>query len=327
MNIFFAKQKSFSNDGGLPFAERVRACGRDPLRAERISVLQVNLGYQCNMSCGHCHVSAGRGRKESMNRATAEAVLLVLRDSPIGTLDLTGGAPELNPQFRHLVREARKAGKTVIVRTNLTIFFEPGMEDLPSFYREQGVELAASLPCYLEQNVDAARGSGAYTRSIEALRRLNAEGFGMEDQASLQLSLVYNPGGAFLPPVQAGLEADYKRELKQRHGVSFTRLFAFTNMPIGRYREQLSRRGELENYRALLSSAFNPATLDRVMCRTMLSVGWNGTLYDCDFNQVIGSPVTAGSASIDEFDYDALSRRTIAVGDHCYGCTAGQGSS
>lgn len=311
----------------LPFSERVRTCGKDALRAQQISVLQVNLGYQCNMSCSHCHVSAGRGRTETMDRNTAEGVLRVLLGNPIGTLDLTGGAPELNPHFRRLVREARKAGKSVIVRTNLTVFFEPGMEDLPIFYREQGVELVASLPCYLEQNVDAARGRGAYAKSIEALRRLNAEGFGMDDNASLRLSLVYNPGGAYLPPVQAALEADYKRELKARYGISFTRLLAFANMPIGRFREHLERSGEREKYLALLAAAFNPVTLDRIMCRTSLNVGWNGTLYDCDFNQIVGSPVAVAGASIADFNYEALSRRTITVDDHCYGCTAGQGSS
>ncbi len=310
------------------FSDRLRIAGSGALHAREISVLQVNLGYQCNMSCSHCHVSAGRGRKESMDVSTAAAVLTVLLNNPIDTLDLTGGAPELNPHFASLVRKARKAGKQVIVRTNLTVFFEPEMDYLPAFYRELGVELIASLPCYLEQNVDAARGRGAYAKSIEALRRLNAQGFGLDSPGSLSLSLVYNPAGAFLPPLQSALEADYKRELKQRHGISFTRLLTFANMPIGRFNEYLKRSGEREKYLHLLASGFNPATLDRIMCRTMLNVGWDGKLYDCDFNQVAGTPVTVpGIMSITDFDYGALSKRTIAVDDHCYGCTAGQGSS
>jgi radical SAM/Cys-rich protein len=263
-----------------------------------------------------------------MDGKTVHAVLRVLRESLIPTLDLTGGAPELNQHFRMLVREARTAGKRVIVRTNLTVFFEPGNEDLPEFYREHQVELIASLPCYLEQNVDAARGSGAYAKSIEALRRLNGLGYGREGQDQLLLSLVYNPGGPFLPPRQDSLEADYKRELGSRFGVSFNHLYVFTNMPVGRFRSSLRDKGELDRYLALLASSFNPAALERVMCRSMLSVGWDGTLCDCDFNQVMAMPVAPPPyRHIDSFDHAVLSSRTISVGDHCFGCTAGQGSS
>ena len=309
------------------FHDKVESVQPGLLTARGIKVLQVNVGYQCNMACRHCHVSAGPGRTESMDNATVEAVLRVVRENPIETLDITGGAPELNPRFRRLVAEARKAGKRVIARTNLTVFFEPGMEDFPDFYREHDVELIASLPCYLEDNVSAIRGSGAYQKSITALRRLNGLGFGVE-QDGRPLSLVYNPGGAFLPPLQTALEADYRRELKARHGISFSRLYVFTNMPIGRFREALVKSGSFEQYGDMLASAFNPATLDNIMCRNLVSVGWDGSLYDCDFNQVLGISVEAGAPRhISAFDYSSLSTRTIAVGDHCFGCTAGQGST
>lgn len=317
-------QSQNRQEGMTRFVEKVRSLDPEPLRAIGIKALQVNLGFQCNMACRHCHVSAGPARPEVMDRGIIDDVLKVLQKNPIDMLDVTGGAPELNPAFRYLVAEARKAGKRVIVRTNLTIFFEPGMEDLPEFYEEQGVELIASLPCYLEENVNAVRGRDAFHKSIEALRRLNARGFGN----SLPLSLVYNPGGPFLPPVQEALEADYKKELKTRYGISFTRLYTFTNMPIGRFRDSLIQRNELEKYTAMLASVFNPLTLGNIMCRSLVNVGWDGRLYDCDFNQAIGVTVSAGdSRTIRDFDYDKLLRRTIAVDEHCYGCTAGQGST
>lgn len=309
------------------FLDQVRGAGHQSLTALGLNVLQVNLGFQCNMACKHCHISAGPGRSETMERKTVDTVLQVLRENPVQTLDITGGSPELNPYFRLLAAEAKKAGKRVIARTNLTIFFEPGMEDLPDFYQTQGVELIASLPCYLEENVNAVRGPGTFDKSIEGLRRLNLLGYGHEP-GDLSLSLVYNPGGPFLPPLQSALEADYKKELKGRYGVSFTRLYAFTNMPLGRFRDSLIKRGELEKYLSMLASAFNPAALDNIMCRSLVSVGWDGTLYDCDFNQAIGVTVSPeGSRSISEFDYQALAGRTIAVDDHCYGCAAGQGST
>ncbi len=309
------------------FQERVRSVRPEPLSALDVKVLQVNMGYCCNMACSHCHVSAGPGRTEAMDQKTAAAVLVTLLDNPIETLDITGGAPEMNPHFRSLVRSARKAGRRVIARTNLTIFSEPGMEGLPEFYREQGVELIASMPCYLEDNVAAIRGKGAFKKSIEALRRLNSLGFGNGGEGC-SLSLVYNPGGAFLSPPQAALEGDYKRELGNRYNVSFTRLFAFTNMPIGRFRDSLIRSGTYDQYLDMLVSAFNPCTLGDIMCRNLVNVGWDGRLYDCDFNQVLGLAVNPEVPQhISEFDYQAIAHRRITVDDHCFGCTAGQGSS
>lgn len=309
------------------FQERVRSVRPEPLSALDVKVLQVNMGYCCNMACSHCHVSAGPGRTEAMDQKTADAVLGAFLDNPIETLDITGGAPEMNPHFRSLVRSARKAGRRVIARTNLTIFSEPGMEGLPEFYREQGVELIASMPCYLEDNVAATRGKGAFRKSIEALRRLNSLGFG-SGGAGRSLSLVYNPGGAFLSPPQAALEGDYKRELGNRYNVSFTRLFAFTNMPIGRFRDSLIRSGTYDQYLDMLASAFNPCTLGDIMCRNLVSVGWDGRLYDCDFNQVLGLAVNPDAPQhINEFDYQAIAHRRITVDDHCFGCTAGQGST
>ena len=311
----------------LAFHEKIIALRPEPLAASGIDVLQVNLGYRCNMACRHCHVSAGPARSETMSGNTVDAVVRVLNENPIKTLDITGGAPEMNAHFRRLVSAGRKAGKRVLVRTNLTIFFETGMAGLPEFYREQQVELIASLPCYLEENVNAVRGNGAFRKSIDAIRALNRLGFG-DGTSGLSLSLVYNPTGAFLAPAQNTLEADYRRELKDRYNVEFTRLYAFTNMPLGRFHDTLVTRGDLEMYHDLLPSAFNPATLPNLMCRSFVNVAWDGRLYDCDFNQVLGMPVTRERARhIADFDYAALSRRTIAVGNHCFACTAGQGST
>lgn len=309
------------------FQDKVHSALGGPLIARGPTVLQVNMGYRCNMACEHCHVSAGPGRAEAMDRETVDAVLRVLSKNPIGTLDITGGAPELNPFFRGLIAEGRKMGKRVIARTNLTIFYEQGMEDLPEFYSEQGVELIASLPCYLEENITAARGTGAFKKSIDALQRLNGLGFG-NGSLGRSLGLVYNPAGTFLPPAQSALEADYKRELKDRYGISFTRLYTFANMPIGRFREAIVRNGMFEQYLDMLGSAFNSATLENVMCRGLVSVGWDGRLFDCDFNQVLGISVdTDAPRHIRDFDYGALSRRRISSDDHCFGCTAGQGST
>lgn len=308
------------------FSLMVQTVRPGPLTASGVRVLQVNLGYRCNLACGHCHVSAGPERLEAMDRKNIDAVLSVLSENPIEALDITGGSPELSPYFRMLVSEARKLRTRVIVRTNLTIFSEPGMEGLPEFYFDQGVELIASLPCYLEDNVNAVRGSGAYRKSIEALRTLNRLGYGAGFGPAL--SLVYNPGGAFLPPAQSELEADYRRELSDRHAISFTRLYVLTNMPLGRFRDSLLQTGNLEQYQGLLVSAFNAETLDNIMCRSQVSVGWDGTLYDCDFNQALGIPMEPGiSNHLSDFDYAALSRRRISIDDHCFGCTAGQGST
>ncbi len=307
------------------FSETILSHG--PLKALETKVLQVNLGYRCNMVCKHCHVSGGPARNELMDRNTAGRVLQALLKNPFETLDLTGGAPELNPSFRWIVEEARKAGRNVITRTNLTIFYEQGMEDLPEFYRDHGVELIASLPYYLEDSVDRVRGSGAYQKSVSALKKLNALGYGRE-ASGLVVSLVYNPPGLFVAPGQCALEAEYKKELGGRFGIEFNRLYTFTNMPIGRFRDFLVRTNNLEKYLQKLADAFNPATLESIMCRHLVNVGWDGKLYDCDFNQVAGLTTSPGAPQhIDEFDYQALAERLIAVGDHCYGCTAGQGSS
>ncbi|MCK9419326.1 MAG: arsenosugar biosynthesis radical SAM protein ArsS [Nitrospirae bacterium] len=309
------------------FNDKVQSVIKEPLTAQGVQILQVNLGYRCNMACTHCHVSAGPARSESMPRETVEEVLRVLSDNPIETLDITGGAPELHPHFQMLVTRAKMAGKKVIVRTNLSVLLEKGQEGLPEFYRDHGVDLVASLPCYREENVDAVRGSGAFNKSIRALRVLNRVGFGIGPDGR-SITLVYNPRGAFLAPAQRALEADYKRELMCRHQVTFNRLFAFTNMPVGRFREALIRNDNLEIYQEMLASAFNPATLETVMCRSLVSIGWDGRLYDCDFNQALGLGVDRGVPThISDFDHAALSRRTISVDDHCFGCTAGQGSS
>jgi radical SAM/Cys-rich protein len=311
----------------VPFKEKVLAVRPGPLRADGVRVLQVNLGYRCNLACKHCHVSGGPARPESMDAQTAASVLRVLRENPLETLDLTGGAPELNPSFRWLVGEARRAGRHVIVRTNLSVFFEPGLEDTPRFLRDHGVEVVASLPSYLEDGVDRVRGSGTFAKCLAGLRQLNDLGYA-DDASGLTLKLVYNPPGALLAPAQADLEEVYRRELGTRHGVSFSGLFTFTNMPIGRFRDFLARSGGCDPYLGKLASAFNPQTLDSVMCRRLVSVGWDGTLYDCDFNLSLGLPVSAeNSRHIASFDREALARRLIAVGDHCYGCTAGQGST
>jgi radical SAM/Cys-rich protein len=310
-----------------PFKDRISEISPEPFNALDLKVLQVNVGYRCNLSCKHCHVSGGPGRQEVMNEETAGQVIRAVRENPFDTLDITGGAPELNPMLKTMICGARQAGKLVTVRTNLTVFFEPGFESYPAWYREQGVDLIASLPYYLEDGVDRVRGSGTYKKSIEALKVLNSLGYGI-DPAGPSLSLVYNPQGMFLAPSQCTLESEYRRELKDRYRISFTRLYAFTNMPIGRFREHLVKTGNLEKYSEKLAAVFNPGTLNGIMCRHIVSVGWNGALYDCDFNQVLGLATVSGAPRhIDEFDYAALSNRTIAVGDHCYGCAAGQGSS
>lgn len=312
--------------GATKFSERVLGAVSGPLQAIGIKSIQVNIGYRCNMACKHCHIAAGPERTENMEGKTVDTVLRVISENPIETLDVTGGAPELNPHFRYLVTEARKLGRHVIARTNLTIFFEKGKDDLPEFYRDNDVELIASLPYYMKDNVDRVRGSGTFRKSIETLRMLNRLGYG--EQGGKLLNLVYNPQGGFLSPPQAALEEEYKRELEKRHGVFFNRLYTFTNMPIGRFREFLVRSGNLEKYYQKLACAFNPGTLDAVMCRHLISVGWNGTLFDCDFNQIAGLAVDSDCPrNISDFDYAALSVRRIMVDDHCYGCTAGQGST
>jgi radical SAM/Cys-rich protein len=296
---------------------------------ERLSTLQVNLGYRCNQQCLHCHVNASPRRREVMDRATVDEVLAFVAASGVTVLDLTGGAPELNPHFRHLVRAARDLGVRVMDRCNLTILSESGQEDLAEFLAAHRVEVVASLPCYLEENVDGQRGAGVFVGSVRGLQRLNALGYGDAD-TGLTLDLVYNPVGAYLPPPQCALEADYKRELAERFGVRFNRLLTLTNMPIQRFGSTLVSRGEFEAYMALLKGAHQDANLERVMCRTLISVDWRGYVYDCDFNQMLGLPLRIDArprlrlADLLQRDLTGL---PVAVADHCYGCTAGQGSS
>ncbi len=309
------------------FKEKISEISSQSLKAIDLNVLQVNTGFLCNLACKHCHVSGGQGRREVMNQKTAAQVIRAVTENPFETLDITGGAPELNPSLRTIIRETRTSGKRVIVRTNLTVFFERGLDSYPEWYRDQGVELIASLPYYLEDSVDRIRGNGTYKKSIEALKILNGLGYGIDSRGP-SLSLVYNPPGMFLSPSQCSLETEYRRELKDRFGISFTRLYTFTNMPIGRFREYLVRTGNLDKYLDKLAGAFNPGTLDGIMCRHIVNVGWDGALFDCDFNQVFGLATAARAPQhIDDFDYAALANRSISFGDHCYGCTAGHGSS
>jgi len=296
-------------------------------RRRALTTLQVNLGYRCNQQCLHCHVNAGPARKEMMDDALVALIPEVLAARHLGTLDLTGGAPELHPRFRDLAVAARRLGVKVIDRCNLTILSEPGQEDLADFLAAETIEVVASLPCYLEDNVDGQRGKGVYARSIAGLQRLNALGYGRPG-SSLELHLVYNPGGASLPPEQAGLEAAYKHELQRRHGIVFNRLYSLANMPILRFGSTLISRGQFDDYMRLLKDSHNPANLEQVMCRDLVSVDWRGYLYDCDFNQMLGLPLQGdGRTHLRDLLRSDLYDVPIRVADHCYGCTAGQGSS
>ena len=309
------------------FKDKLLATGSGPLTAGDIGILQVNLGYRCNMACRHCHVEARPDRDQMMGKETVGAVLAAVKSGGIGALDITGGAPEMNPHFRSLVEEANKTGCRVIIRTNLTIFFEDGMEYLPEFMGDHSVEVVASLPYYTESDVDRVRGQGTFEKCIRALQRLNSLGYG-RTAGDKKLNLVYNPTGAFLSPAQEALEDDFKRELDRRFGISFDTLYTFTNMPIGRFRDYLIRTGGVEKYMEKLASAFNPETISGLMCRSLINVGWDGRLYDCDFNQMLGHAVHNDCPhNIKEFDLSRLRGRTITVGDHCYACTAGRGST
>jgi radical SAM/Cys-rich protein len=300
-----------------------------PIERRRVETVQVNVGYVCNQTCLHCHVNAGPKRTESMTRETVDHVLAYLAASGAGTLDLTGGAPELNPHFRHLVSAARARGVRVIDRCNLTVLFEPGQEDLADFLAAQRVEIVASLPCYTPELVDRQRGEGVYEKSIEAIRRLNALGYGREG-SGLSIDLVYNPQGPSLPPSEAKLEADYKRILGEQFEIVFNRLYTLANMPIQRFGSMLVSKGQFNEYMRLLRGAHRDENLEAVMCRSLVSVDWQGYLYDCDFNQMLGLPLkVAGKRRphlADVMQRD-LAGNPIVVADHCYGCTAGQGSS
>ncbi|MDP7420819.1 MAG: arsenosugar biosynthesis radical SAM protein ArsS [bacterium] len=312
--------------GGNEFEEHIAALGCSGLYARDLDIVQVNLGYRCNLTCKHCHLNCSPQRPEMMSWNTMEDVIEACSDLDNCLVDITGGSPELNPHFVRFVSSLCDHRLQVKVRTNLSVLFEPGMEPLAKFYRDRKVRLVASVPCYLEENVRAQRGAGVYEKIIDAIRLLNGFGYGIDPQ--FPLDLVYNPSGPFLPPLQEMLESDYRRELADRHDVAFTRLHTITNMPLGRFGIDLhssSREGEYWN---LLLDSFNDQTLENLMCRQQVSVGWDGTLYDCDFNLALGYPVESGVPDqIRYFDKTVLSTRRIVTGKHCFGCTAGAGSS
>lgn len=296
-----------------------------PLKRRRLDTLQVNLGYRCNQSCVHCHVNAGPGRTEEMSGDVVDLVLAVLERRHIGRLDITGGAPELNPHFRRLVHSARDMGVHVMDRCNLTILAVEGQEDLADFLAREQVEIIASLPCYLEDNVNRQRGNGVFEGSIRSLQTLNALGYGVEG-SGLAVNLVYNPQGPALPPGQEGLEAEYRRVLGDEHGVVFNRLYTLANMPIQRFGAVLLSQGSFDSYLGLLRSAHREDNLDSVMCLDLVSVDWCGYLYDCDFNQMLDLPI-GNRLHLSELLHTDLAGRPVKVAGHCFGCTAGQGSS
>ena len=318
------------------FDRAIESATRHPLRAADIRTFQVNVGLRCNLACHHCHVESGPKRTEEMSWETMAMVLEAARLAGAETVDITGGAPEMNPNFRRFVAAAKAQRHEVIVRTNLTIALEAGYEDLPEFFAAQRVHLVASLPCYLEVNVDKQRGRHVYAESVEVIKRLNTVGFGIDP--GLPLDLVYNPGGPSLPPPQAMLEADYRRELARQFGLRFTRLYTITNMPIGRFQHDLDKSGKGGAYKQKLVDAFNPATIEPLMCRHQIHVSYDGTLHDCDFNYALKMGVNADTADsprppthirdlLAPGGLAAIRTRLIATGEHCFGCTAGCGSS
>ncbi len=308
------------------FENRVFTATGDRLYSRMIRTLQVNLGLRCNQQCTHCHLEASPQRTEVMDWAVMESILKAAGETSCQLIDLTGGAPELHPHFRRFVTSLRRQGHPVQVRTNLTVLLEPGMKDLPGFLAKHRIRLVASMPCYLEENVRAQRGPGTYQKSVTAIQRLNLLGYGSDPE--LPLNLVYNPSGPFLPPPQFALENDYRRELAQRFGILFTHLLTITNMPMGRFRNELEKRGERDDYLRLLRDSFNPQTVSGLMCRHQVSIGWDGALYDCDFNLALGLRVNHGASShIRFFNPAELRARRIVTGEHCFGCTAGCGSS
>ncbi len=308
------------------FDERVRAATADDLHCQDVSTIQVNIGLKCNLQCIHCHVASSPLRKEMMSWENLELVIDAAKRTRCRLVDITGGAPELHTDLRRFIKILHDADIPVMVRTNLTVLLEPGMETMPAFFRDHRVQLVASLPCYLEENVDGQRGEGVFKGSVEAIRKLNAVGYGSDPD--LPLSLVYNPVGPYLPPDQAGLESDYRRELKERFDIVFTRLITITNMPIGRYVGVLKKEGKLHEYTELLEKSFNATTLDGLMCRHQINVDWEGNIYDCDFNLALKLLVDHGAPThIRDFDPAIHAKRRIVTGNHCFGCTAGAGSS
>ncbi|MES2111234.1 MAG: arsenosugar biosynthesis radical SAM (seleno)protein ArsS [Bacteroidota bacterium] len=310
------------------FKQKVADLGMFPLVATGVEIFQVNMGKMCNQVCKHCHVDAGPDRKEIMLRETMQLCLNVLANSPIKIVDLTGGAPELNPDFRWFVEQIKALGKHIIVRCNLTIILaNKRFHDLPDFFKLHGIEVVSSLPSFTQDRTDKQRGDGVFEDSIKALQMLNAVGYAMQN-TGLTLNLVYNPAGAFLPPSQDALEKEYKIELMKKYNICFNNLFAITNMPISRYLDYLLTTGNYDKYMEKLIGAFNPAAVANVMCRNTISVGWDGYLYDCDFNQMLDLKVTpATSQHLSDFDLSLLKNREIILKQHCYGCTAGAGSS
>lgn len=300
------------------------------IHRRQLEILQVNLGYLCNQTCQHCHVNAGPNRKELMTQDSIDDITQLLNQPQLHTLDLTGGAPEMNPLFKELVTKARSMNKQVIDRCNLTILYEPGYDDLADFLARHEVNIVASLPCYLEQNVDGQRGKGVYQKSIDGLKLLNSKGYGVPG-SGLELNLVYNPTGPYLPPSQQQLEADYKKYLKQQFGIQFTQLFTITNMPIARFGSSLMSQGKFEEYMNLLKDSMNLTNLYGVMCKNQLSIDWQGYVYDCDFNQMLKlnltHPQTGSNLHIRDLKTVDMDTIDIIVADHCFGCTAGQGSS
>ena len=310
------------------FADKLEALGFHPLKPSGFDIFQVNVGKMCNQTCAHCHVDAGPDRKEIMTRETMGQCLEVLKKHDFKMVDLTGGAPEMNPDFRWFVEEIRKLGKHVMVRCNLTIILaNPKYHDLPEFFKKHKIELVSSLPFYNAQRTDRQRGNGVFDKSIKALQMLNAVGYGREG-TGLILNLVYNPSGAFLPASQQQLEADFKQALTKDYAIEFNNLFAITNLPISRFLDYLIKSGNYESYMEKLVNAFNPAAVTGVMCRNTLSIGWDGYIYDCDFNQMLDLKISSPRANhIRNFDSRAIGKRNIVTGNHCYGCTAGAGSS
>ncbi|MES2775850.1 MAG: arsenosugar biosynthesis radical SAM (seleno)protein ArsS [Bacteroidota bacterium] len=312
----------------VPFQQKLEEAGLYPLTATQLDIFQINLGKMCNQVCKHCHVDAGPDRKEIMTSETMQQCLDILdANSSFKTVDLTGGAPELNPHFRWFVTEIKKRNRHIIVRCNLTIILaNKKYHDLPQFFKDHEVEVVSSLPFYSKDRTDRQRGDGVFEDSIAALQMLNAVGYGMEG-SDLKLNLVYNPAGAFLPPSQDVLEKEFKTALKRDFGISFHALYAITNLPISRFLDYLVQSGNYENYMLKLLSAYNPAAASNVMCRNTLSISWDGFIYDCDFNQMLDMKVDCSSQHISQFNKDVLARRSIVVNQHCYGCTAGAGSS
>jgi len=320
--------KILDHNDMIPFQQKLGSIRLFPLKPKGIEIFQVNIGKMCNQTCRHCHVDAGPDRKEIMTRDTMQQCMDVLKLYPqMKIVDITGGAPEMNPDFRWFVEEIKKHDRHIMVRCNLTIILaNQKYYNLPQFYKQHGIELISSLPFYTQDRTDRQRGNGVFEDSIKVLQLLNNEGYGIEG-SGLVLNLVYNPAGAFLPPAQQALQKEYKQRLKEKYGILFNELYTITNMPINRYLDYLINSGNYERYMDKLIAAFNPAAAQNVMCRNTISVGWDGYLYDCDFNQMLELKVDCPAKHITQFDTSTLNKRSIIIGQHCYGCTAGSGSS